>query len=219
MTRRMLTRAALVATTWCATHAGAADLVFHQGFETCWSPALTKPQFLTAVRTSIDGQGSCIPPVSGNQSGVAYAICSVANGCGNGVAGCAVALQADAFSGDFAGGSFTGPGTASTIAVPIDASFLGTCTLTISAISIAYALDYLMRDDGTDGVFTDDLLTPQVDIVSYTSNNNCNALIAGAIASYLPQAIASAQSGAATAIEPGLRADTLERSICPLSAP
>jgi hypothetical protein len=41
----------------------------------------------------------------------------------------------------------------------------------------------------------------------------------GFIASYLPQAIAGAETAAAQAIDPGLRADTLEQSICPLSSP
>jgi len=197
----------------------AADLVHHHGFETCWSPALDKPQFLTAMRTSIDGKTGCIPPQSGNESGVAYTVCNVANGCGSGVPGCAVVLQAGVFSGDFVAGSFAAPGTASNIAAPLDAGFFGSCTVNITAITLTYTLDYLMRVDGIDGVYTDDLQTPAVDIVSYASNNNCNALIGAAIASYLPQAIVSAETGAASAIEPSLRANTLERAICPLSVP
>lgn len=197
----------------------AADLVQHHGFETCWSPALDKARFLTAMRTSIDGRTGCIPPQSGSESGVAYTVCNVTNGCGSGVPGCAVGLQAGAFSGDFVAGIFAAPGTASNIAAPLDAGFFGSCTVNITAITLTYALDYLMRTDGTDGVYTDDLQTPVVDIVSYSSNNNCNALIGAAIASYLPQAIAIAETGAASAIDPSLRTHTLERAICPLSVP
>lgn len=210
---------AVAAATLFAAPALAADLVHHHGFETCWSPALDKAQFLTAMRTSIDGRTGCIPPQSGNQSGVPYTVCNVTNGCGSGVPGCVVGLQAGVFSGDFVAGSFVAPGSASTIAAPLDAGIFGSCTVNITAITLTYTLDYLMRTDGSDGVYTDDLLRPLVDIVSYASNNNCNALIGAALASYLPQAIASAEAGAAAAIDPVLRTNTLERAICPLSVP
>lgn len=197
----------------------AADLVHHDGFETCWSAALTKPQFLDELRESIDGKTGCIPPQSGNQSGIDYTICDVANGCGAGIAGCPVALQASAFSGDFLAGSFSAPGTASNVAVPINAGFLGSCTLDITAITLTYGIDYLMRIDGIDGVHTDDMQAPVVDITSQSTSNNCNALIGAFIATYIPQAIVAAEASAAEAIEPELRSRTVERSICPLSTP
>ncbi|MEO8010758.1 MAG: hypothetical protein ABI650_03850 [Dokdonella sp.] len=197
----------------------AADLVLHHGFETCWSTALSKPQFLDEMRQSIDGQSGCIPRQSGSSSGIDYTICNVANGCGVGVAGCAVSLQASAFSGDFAAGSFSAPGTASNVTVPISLSVLGACTLNISAITLTYAIDYLMRVDGTDGVYTDDMQVPVVDITSQSTSNNCNPLVANFLAVYVQQAIVTAEASAAAAIEPELRSRTVERAICPLSAP
>jgi hypothetical protein len=195
----------------------AADLVFHQGFETCWVNALNKAQFLESVRSSVDGTSACLPPQSGSVSGFGYTICS--NGCGTGNPGCAVAVQANSFTGDFLAGQFSGPGTASNIVVPINTAVLGSCTLNLSNIVLGYALDYLMQVDGVDGVHTADMLGPAVNIVSYASSNDCNPVLAGLIASYTPQAIEQAEAAAAEAIEPGLRADTLDRSICPLSAP
>lgn len=199
--------------------ARAAELFFHQGFETCWSTAASKAQFLESVRSSIDGTSACIPPQSGNQSGIAYTVCSNANGCGAGVAGCPVAVQAGAFTGDFTGGHFVGPGTASNIVVPITTTGQGSCNLNLTGITLSYTLDYLMQGDGVDGVYSSDMLTPAVAIIAYDTNNNCNPVLAGLISSFVPQAIGQAEVATAAAIEPDLRADTLERSICPLSAP
>lgn len=202
-----------------AANPAAADLVLHDGFETCWSRALTKPQFLELLRTTIDGRSGCIAPQSGNVSGIAYTVCATANGCGAGVPGCAVALQSGSFSGDFVAGAFSAPGSASDIAVPINAGIFGSCTVNIGAVTLDYALDYLMRVDGTDGVYTDEMLRPQVTITNYTNSNNCNPAIGGLIGGFVPEAIESAQQGAADAIEPDLRAETLGRAVCPLSAP
>jgi hypothetical protein len=210
---------AAIACVCAANMATAADLVYHHGFETCWVAAQTKPQFLATIRTSVDGTSSCIPPQSGSEPPITYTACNNANGCGVGIPGCPVALQAGAFSGDFVTGHFSAPGTASNINVPISTNLLGSCTLNLTGITLSYTLDYLMQTDGTDGVHSSDLLTPVVDIVSYTATNNCNSLIAALIDSYVPQAIDGAETNAAAAIEPGLRANTLERSICPLSAP
>lgn len=202
-----------------ATPVAAGDLLIHDGFETCWVTAKTKPQFLASIHTSIDGTTSCIPPRSGSQSGIGYTICQTVNGCGSGVDGCAVTMQAGTFSGNFATGAFTGPGSASNIAIPVTTTALGNCTINLTGIVFGYSLDYLMQTDGTDGVYSDDLMTPVVDITSYATNNNCNGLLAGVIASYVPQAIAAAETNAALTIEPDLRTDTLAKSVCPLSAP
>lgn len=202
-----------------AMDAPAADLLIHDGFETCWVTAQTRAQFLESIRSSIDGTSACIPPQSGSQSGVSYTVCGNANGCGSGVAGCPVAIQAGTFSGDFASGHFVGPGTASDIVVPISTTVFGSCNVNLTGINLGYTLDYLMQTDGTDGVYSLDMLAPAVAIASYSTSNNCNPVLAGLISSYVPQAIGQAEAAAAAAIEPGLRANTLERSVCPLSAP
>lgn len=199
--------------------AQAAELVFHEGFETCWVDALTPAQFLNSIRTSIEGTTSCVPAQSGSQSGVNYTVCAIANGCGAGVNGCQVTLHAGAFSGDFQAGQFTGPGSANNLSVPLTTSISAPCTVQVNDIVLGYTLDYLMRVDGVDGVYSDDMLTPMVDISSYTTSNNCDAFLAGLIASYVPQIIAEAETNAAAAIEPGLREDTLEQSVCPLPPP
>ncbi|MEP6881067.1 MAG: hypothetical protein ABI866_03685 [Dokdonella sp.] len=210
---------AIVSMTAFIGSASAADLLIHDGFETCWVSAKTKSQFLEAIRTSIDGTTACIPPRTGSQSGVGYTICQTSNGCGVGVDGCGVTMQAGTFSGTFSTGAFAAAGSASNIAIPVTTTALGNCTINLTGISLGYSLDYLMQTDGTDGVYSADLMPPVVSITNYATNNNCNPLLAGVIASYVPQAIAAAEENAASTIEPGVRADTLAQSVCPLSAP
>ena len=197
-----------------------AELLFHQGFETCWVPGQTKPQFLETIRTSINGTSACIPAQSGSQSGINYTVCAATNGCGAGVDGCPVSISAGTFSGNFLTGQFTGPGTAANITVPITTSVFPACSISLNTISLGYALDYLMQTDGIDGVYSAYLMPPVVDITNYVLTNiNCNATLFGLIGSYVATAIDAAGLNASAAIEPGLRADTLGRSICPLSSP
>lgn len=201
--------------------AAAADLVSHNGFEICWGTAVAKPAFLTAMRNSIEGGSTCIPPQSGSASGATYTACNSPNGCGVGVAGCTVTIHSAAFTGNFMTGAFTAPGTVDNIAIPItyNAPIIGSgnCTLNLTAMVTRYDLNYLMRTDGIDGVFSEDLATPASTIVSY-SRNGCpqlNLFIQPAV----DGAIVSAQNAISAAIEPSLRTNTVERAVCPISAP
>lgn len=202
-----------------ADRAFAGNLVFHSGFETCWVEAVSKPQFLQSMEASIDGTTACIPSQAGVEQGVGYTVCAIPNGCGSGVDGCPVVLESGAFAGNFQAGDFNAPGSTGDIAIPLTTTVFGACTINLTNVVLAYQLDYLMQIDGTDGVHTEDMQTPTVDIISYSTTDNCNPVLDGFIASYLPQAIAGAETAAAQAIDPGLRADTLEQSICPLSSP
>lgn len=130
-----------------------ADLVFHQGFETCWSAAITRDDFLARLRNQVDGRTACLPPQSGSQSGIAYTICNTPGGCGDGVAGCPLSVQSQAFTGDFIAGHFSAPGSTANISVPLTTSVFGNCTISISGVTLTTTLDYLMRLDGVDGVF------------------------------------------------------------------
>lgn len=193
-----------------------ADFVYHQGFETCWSTAITKADFLARLRNQVDGRTACLPPQSGSQSGISYTICNVPDGCGSGVHGCPLSVQSQPFSGDFVAGHFSAPGSTANINVPLTTT-LGNFTVSITGVTLSTTLDYLMRTDGIDGVFAEDLQMPVVDITSYSTGNNCNPIIGALIASYIPQAIGDAEANAAAAIEPGLRADTVGQSVCPLT--
>ncbi len=205
---------------FAAGSASAADLVSHNGFEVCFATAVTMPAFLTAMRNSIEGGMSCLPPQSGTSGSATYTACNTANGCGTGVPGCPVTIHSGAFTGDFMTGAFTAPGTVNNIPIPIMYTlfgFPGSCTLTLSAIVTRYDLDYLLRLDGLDGIYSDDLATPTATIVSYTRTGcpELNSAIEPAIAG----AITSAQNAIGAAIEPSLRTNTVEQAVCPISAP
>lgn len=203
-----------------ATPVAAGDLLIHDGFETCWVTAKTKPQFLESIRTSIDGTSACIPAQSGSEGIFTYTVCNATNGCGVGVAGCPVSITAGTFSGDFPSGHFTGPGAAADITVPITTSGFPACSVSLNTITLGYTLDYLMQTDGVDGVYSTDLLPPAVAITNYVLTNiNCDATLFGLMGSNVASAISAAEADAAAAIEPALRANTLEQSVCPLTAP
>jgi hypothetical protein len=204
----------------CCVSASAADLLMHNGFETCWATARTKAQFLESIRSSIDGTSACIPAQSGSQTGVTYTVCAAVNGCGAGVDGCPVSITAGTFSGNFAAGHFTGPGTAANVTVPITTNVFPACSISLNSITLGYTLDYLMQTDGVDGVYSIDLMAPGVAITNYALTNiDCNGTLFSLIGSNVASAISAAESNASAAIEPGLRADTLDQSICPLSSP
>lgn len=208
----------LLIATWATP--SSAELLFHQGFETCWVPGQTKAQFLETIRASIDGTSSCIPQTSGNQSGFEYTVCGTANGCGTGVAGCPVSISAGTFTGSFQAGLFSGPGAAANVAVPIVITGIANCTVNLNNTILGFSLDYLMQTDGVDGVYSDDLMTPTVAINSYQLvDGNCGAAIFSLILGNIASAIPAAEASASAAIEPGLRVDTLDRAICPISIP
>ncbi|HET9031717.1 MAG TPA: hypothetical protein VFN25_02310 [Dokdonella sp.] len=218
-TNRFVALAVVSIALWAGS-ASAQNLLFHQGFETCWVPGKTKSQFLEAIRTNIDGTSTCIPKQTGSQSGFNYTVCGAANGCGTGIEGCAVSISAGAFSGDFPGGQFVGPGSAADIVVPIVITGISSCSVNLNNITLGYTLDYLMQTDGTDGVYSSNLMPPGVEITHYDLvNGNCNQTLFGLIGSNVAAAISGAEENASAAIEPALRANTLDQSICPLSAP
>ena len=200
----------------CSTFAHA-DLLFHQGFESCWTPSDAPAAFLARLHDSVDGLESCIPPMSGNASGVEYSICD-APACAGGASGCPVLLHAGAADGDFASGAFTLPGSGDDVAIPVSYTIIGqhgSCTLTVSDIALDAALDYAMLADGADGAYTDALMQVDVTIGDYALSG-CDALspLIGAVA---PTLIADAEDQAAAAILPVLSEDTVGISICPLS--
>ncbi|MEZ5460891.1 hypothetical protein [Dokdonella sp.] len=216
---RLMTLASMVlVATWAQPTV--AQLLFHQGFETCWDPGQTKAQFLETMRTSINGTSACIPSQSGSQTGVTYSVCATPNGCGTGVEGCPVSISAGSFSGDFVNGLFTGPGSAANITVPITTNIFPSCSISLNSISLGYTLDYLMQTDGVDGVYSVDLMPPGVVISNYLLTNiDCNATLFSLIGGNVAAAVTAAEANASAAIEPALRSNTLGQSICPLSSP
>lgn len=197
----------------------AGDLVIHNGFEACWSQAVTKPQFLATLQTAIDGATSCIPPTTSTDAttGITYAVCSQPQ-CGGATPGCPVTLRAGAFSGDFGSGQFNATGSADDIVAPVAYSggFVppGACTISVSAIALAYAPHFAFEADGNDGAYVAGLPTPGVSIASYSAAGTGTVCMLAA-ASYGAMLKAQAES-AANSLVADLLAPTVGASVCPL---
>jgi hypothetical protein len=207
---RTLIPALLFATS--ATSAQTVDLVAHNGFEACWSGAITQASFLSQMQSSIEGQTRCVPPGSGTASGVTFNYCNQAQCPGN-VVGCPVTVHAGTFSGDFATGVFAGPGTADDIAVPLTYSgaFSGSCIVNVSNITLTYAPNFFVTPDGNNGDYMAYLMdTSSVSIVSDDMSSTdllCNQ------AANANKASLNAQ--AATAMTEALAGMPIGASVCP----
>ncbi|QBB69238.1 hypothetical protein ELE36_01945 [Pseudolysobacter antarcticus] len=192
--------------------ASAADLVSHNGFEACWSQALTKPQFLNLLQSTLDAQSGCVAPQTGSSNGITYEICNTA-ACAGGAMGCAVTTHAGTFSGDFVSGVFSGSGSADTIVAPITTN-VGSCTLTISNLTLNYAPSYAVQADGNSGDYMATLLQSPLTVTSHTFSGNalCNTLAS----LYGPQLITQIETSGSATVANLLQAATVGESVCPL---
>jgi len=198
-----------------ASPALAVDLVFHNGFDTCWSKAISKAQFTGLMQSSIDGMTTCIAQSTGSCGpGCSYTACNT-QACAGSAVGCPVTLHAGAFGGTFASGtsSFSATGSADDVSVPVS-STLATCTITISSISLSYALDYTMQPDNNDGLYAASLDQSLVTINGYSAgsaNPTCN-LFAPSLA---PSIVTPAETGAGAFVESLEAPATVQETVCP----
>jgi hypothetical protein len=195
------------------------DLVTHNGFETCWSAALTKPQFLDLLRSGVDGQTGCVPPSGGTVTlpgfgSVAYTACTTP-ACPGAVPGCPVTTHAGTFSGDFATGIFSGAGSADTVQVPVSSAAFGTCTLVLSNITFAFAPAYVLDPDGNSGVHASALVQAGV-TSSYALSASGGALCSLLPGLVEPQLHPQLDATASAAYAEQLTATTVGQSVCPL---
>jgi len=134
----------------------AADLIVHNGFEACWSTAITKAQFLGLLKSTVDATTACMPefPYTDVDSGFVYHTCNTA-ACPSNQTGCPVALNAGTFGGNFATGIFSAPGSSTdNISIPVsysDGATSGTCTITFTNIAFALQTPFSIRPDGNNG--------------------------------------------------------------------
>lgn len=198
-----------------AFNAQAVDLVTHNGFEACWSQALTKPQFLGLMQSSFDNQTFCMQPQTLNLSGFPVTLCNTP-ACAGGQSGCPVTLHSGAFSGDASSGTFGGSGTADDVTVPVGGTL--NCEVDVANIDATINPDYNVIADGNNGVYTASLTQAPVSldgsqITFSTTDFGCQAALAG-----LGNTLVSQLETAVTAVaEAQLRAATLDKSICPLT--
>jgi hypothetical protein len=193
--------------------ARAADLVDHNGFEACWTHAITEPEFLELEQSAIDGLTSCVSP----SSGIGYSMCSQQN-CPKNAVGCPVTTHAALFNGAFAAGSgnhHTSSGSTDTITIDVS-YFPGSCTITISNVALDYALDYTLQADGNSGLYSVSLdqstLAVQNGYVLVGSDLVCQGLASSLTATLISQIETEGAAGIA-ALE---RLVTVGETVCPV---
>ena len=200
-----------------ALFAQTADLVAHNGFESCWSQALTKPQFLGLMQSSLENQTTCVGPQTTSSFPFVITTCNTA-ACPGGQMGCPVTLHSGTFSGDFPTGTFQASGGADDFSVPVIVTGPSSlsCTVDISSVTLTFAPDYSMIADGNSGLYAAELTQSPVtlnSVTAFSTDTTCNSL-ANSNKSILT---APAEAAATAAVEAQLRASTLARSICPLT--
>jgi hypothetical protein len=194
-----------------------ADLVTHNGFQACWTTALSQAQFLTQIQSALEGQTFCMAKTTGIIPAGSYSSCAM-NACAGGYVGCPVTLHSGAFSGDFTTGILNAPGSADNIIVPVSYTTFGspsTCTITMSSIAISYSLALGLRPDGNHGLYIASL--------GQTSTSVNNGYIVSApdpvcqslAASITNSIVAQIQSDSSADLLPLLAPETIEQSICP----
>lgn len=200
------------------------DLVIHNGFEDCWSQALTKPAFLALLQASIEGNTGCVAPSSGvvnfGFGDVNYTVCNTLACSGNTVLGCAVTVHSGAFGGDFGTGAFSAAGSADDVAVPV--SFTGaatdTCTITVSNIALTYSPFFYITPDGNNGDYLAYLTAASavtIDSDSFSGSDfYCNL---AASSSVTAQVNAQAAAAATTQMVDQLTATAVGEAVCPLT--
>jgi len=191
------------------------DPLCHNGFEACWSKAITKPDFLDTLQSTIDGVTSCIP----QSSGVGYTACSQAK-CPNNAIGCPVTTHAGPFSGAFVAGignKYTSTGSTSDIVIDIAYTGGGPCTITASNIALDYGLDYRLNVDGNSGLNVVSLdqsaLTVHDGYMLTGSDPVCQTIAATGGATLVSEIETDGAAGIAALEAPA----TVGQSVCPLT--
>lgn len=190
------------------------DLVTHNGFEACWSKAITKPQFLGLLKSTIDGTTGCILYAAYADSGFNWQTC-LNPACPGGVGGCPVTLHTGTFNGDFATGQFSGSGTADDISVDMyyynDVTG-GTCTLKLTNLTQTYSPLFYVQPDGNNGdyMYGLDPLAPTWDTHSASSADpNC--------AAQASNVFFNVQETVRVQAQVGLYYGAVDQSVCPLT--
>lgn len=197
----------------------AADLVIHNGFEACWSKAITTAQFFALMKSTVDATTACMPefPYTDADSGFTYDTCNTA-ACPNNQTGCPVALNAGYFSGNFVTGIFSGPGSTDNISIPVsysDGATSGTCTITFTNIALFYQTPFSIRPDGNNGAYMASFLvaTPDFGLDVSTPDLMCSTLYG----LYGMDLIQSAEYVAATELTTAFVSNVVGTSVCLLT--
>jgi hypothetical protein len=200
--------------------AGSNDLISHNGFEPCWSRALSVDSFLQRLDGSTDAREVCLPPAEDGSS------CATAT-CSDGSPGCSVTLRggehvpAIIAPGDPGSMRIDGSAGFEPFSMPVVIPTVGACTLNFvdtSDVLIQHQLVYQLRPDGNSGYYTFNADAMNVaasgltdDDVSLSGNFGCLFASLG-----LPFYLGIIEGQVGSAIAQTISSETEGQSLCPL---
>jgi hypothetical protein len=194
-----------------ALPAAAGDLVSHNGFEACWSKAISEQQFLGLEQSAIDGVTTCVPL---QDLGGGLTACDTA-ACSGSAIGCPVTSHAGAFTGTFAAGTSEFSATGSADDFQIHTS-LG-CSITVSNVGLTYTLDYTLQADGNNGLDAASLDQSTVTVASGYVLGGTNVTCASFAGTFGSSLLSLVQGEAAARVLALETPATVGESVCPLT--
>jgi hypothetical protein len=201
------------------------DLVVHNGFEDCWSTAITKPVFLQLLQSSVDGYTECVAQTTGSIvivpfGSIDYTACYTP-ACPGGAIGCPIAVHAGAFGGDFSTGAFSAPGTADDVSVPVTYSNAiigsGSCSIDVSNITLQFSPSFHVVPDGNSGDYMAYLAPASFVGVTGDNFSGSNVVCTTAVSTVGSQINGQAQALATQQMIDALNASAVGESVCPLT--
>jgi hypothetical protein len=195
------------------------DLVGHNGFEQCWSKALTSEEFLQLLAFNTEGADLCIPPAA-DGSACATSMCT------NGSPGCSVTLRAGQYSvGQFVPADgyvqFNASNGFDPFSMPVVIPVAGACTLDFvdtSNVVMQYPLYAYVAADGNAGYYAyqasvGDVLVSGLanDDVAITGGFSCQ--LANYEIGFYIDALRDQMGGL---IAGAIAAETVGQTLCPL---
>jgi hypothetical protein len=200
-----------------AGSAGAGDLIDHNGFEACWSKAITSSTFYGSMQSAIEGATICVAQSGGSCGvGCTYNACYTA-ACPAAATGCPVVLHSDAFTGTLASGIFGANGSTSNIDVPVNINNGAiVCTVTASNVTLSYALGYTMQADGNNGLYSASLDQTLMTVNAGYSLGSANATCQSLAQFLAPGFVQQIQTAGAQLLLTLEQPATVGESVCPL---
>ena len=212
----------LVGFTWGVAGFGARaqtiDLIDHNGFDQCWSKALSSDGFLQLLATTTEGADACIPAAADGS------VCATTM-CTDGSPGCAVTLRAGQYSVnqiflDTGVAEFNASNGFDPFSMPVVLPVVGACTanfVNTSNAVVQYPLSYSLAADGNNGYYAYQMLVGTGTVIGLTSDDvtltgGLGCAVANVGLGYFDSIL---QDGMAKVI-PGTLAASVGQSLCPL---
>lgn len=216
---------------WHATHRGlftalpmlatgaaapASELIVHNGFEQCWSKALTVPQY-AALAPSLEGVQGCIPETGDASSTTHFCYATT---CPGGAKGCPVTFRGGQSTFSASQSRFDASSGIQPFSTLATLPFAGECTVNFvdtSTVVYQYPVNILTVADGNNGRYIDWLALGDVTVSGLTGNDvSVGGSFACQSANFGLAVFVSMLAAAKPSIEDVYRGSSLlDQTVCP----